>query len=810
MDVNFEDVLSKLNFSNPVSGEDLLQWILREVDPILFSNNIKDNMINPLLGQIKGLYEKIGKAADSITDGKIHVLAEPLRLNLLSKESSKERTKIRNSIEPIAGKLAVLYDKVGKEADSNIADRSKAMADPLGILDVRKEYKKKVKSVLSKAFSGLKPESVEKVSEKVSEEPEKRETKSSKKVSEESKNGKEGEKYSEQKSLVEKNGIDLSDDALASLTKIGNSAILGIVSGLGGVLEKVKSSKDSEGGNKNSKDPDWLGGLMGKIAGTLLLGGLAVTLVSAFWKDHIKPWLEEKIGFKLDFMDKFKGIFEGLAKWFTLGTLGSGGLALKIGGQIFETAGELGEKMIGGVFKAILGEGAEKGLSAGAVKLLSGATVKKIFGKALGGIGKAALKGIPIIGALISLGFAVDNFMNGNYIQGSLDLLNGAVGLIPGVGIPLSLGVSALQIFLEAKTMDLEGSEKNSAQAKILGSGLSSIMSGLWVVLRKAPIIEWFVGFGEGVNKLFTGDIKGGLNQLIDVPLIGGIVAPIVALWDNIEFDKNGNIAGFNFAGFYKEIKLKMLRNIISMIPSVFGIRYKVAEMMGIGGEFKQDEWNIDHADQAKANQMALEGAKGTNVEGSKEREENEVKRLEKLIDDTKKESKENDEGWTINIAGKYMKRSQLDDQLTYLNSQLEQNKKLIETEKNKSLKTINDGFIPSTFGNSYQEGLSVFDSMNNTEYSLAPEDNVLAFKSEGVFDKTLTDIKFGVVEMGKKLADLGKVLLENQSSTSNSMNVTNNSTSDKGSMVMSGKRDPIFDARADYWRKFPNERAFI
>ena len=71
MDVNFEDLLSKFNFSEPISGEDLLKYILGQVDPIIFSNNIKDNMINPLLGKIKGLYDTIGKSTDDIKNNKV-------------------------------------------------------------------------------------------------------------------------------------------------------------------------------------------------------------------------------------------------------------------------------------------------------------------------------------------------------------------------------------------------------------------------------------------------------------------------------------------------------------------------------------------------------------------------------------------------------------------------------------------------------------------------------------------------------------------------------------------------------------------
>lgn len=797
MDVNFDDLLSRLNFSDPINGEDLLKWILGEVDPIIFSNNIRDNMINPLLDQITNLYEKIGNVAKETANDKSAVkrFSEPLGLTLIHKEFSKDRTKIRKLISPVIDKLGKLYETVGKNLDTNIKQRSQAMADPLGILDVRKDYKTKIHSVLGKVFNNLKSKNVEEAADKV--------------LPESSKNA-ESSKGLEQKSLIDKNTVTLSDESIAAISQIGKSVSSKTLEGLKGFLKNSKSGEiPSASFDKDSKS----GGLWAALSGILLTGGLAITAVAVFWKDHIKPWLQEKLGTSFDFVDKFKGILEGISKWFVLGGIGAGGMALKIGGHIFETAGQIGEKMIEGVFKTILGEGAEKGLGVGAIKILSGSTIKKILGKSLGGFGKAALKGIPIIGSLISLGFAIDNFMNGNYVQGSLDLLNGAVGLIPGIGIPLSLGVSALQIFLEAKTLSSEGSEKNSTQAKLLATGIGGIFKSLWSVLKKAPIFEWMVGLGEGVYKLSTGDFKGGLNRLLDVPMIGSIFAPISALFDNIEYDNSGKISGIDMKGFYKDVKTKMLKSFLSIVPTAFGMRYKLAELLGVGEEYKQDEWETNNADSALINQKVLKGAKTTPYsENTVSEKEEIIKALEKQIFDTKKLLEDNEKRSfeLLNFAGKDMKRSELEQDLGYLRSQLEQNKKLLEVERNKSPKekSANDLFSPAS--NTLSLGSkTLYDPVTNTNTTLAPDDNVLAYKTDGVFDKTLTDIKNVVVTVGKKISELSQVI-STQSPSMNSVSVSNTSTSGGGDITMSGKRDPIFDARTDYWRRYPNERAFI
>ena len=156
------------------------------------------------------------------------------------------------------------------------------------------------------------------------------------------------------------------------------------------------------------------------------------------------------------------------------------------------------------------------------------------------------------------------------------------------------------------------------------------------------------------------------------------------------------------------------------------------------------------------------------------------------------------------------MKRDELDKTLGFLNSQLEFQKKLAESEKDKNPKEekANDFFSPAS--NDFSFGSkTIYDPSTNTQTSLAPEDNVLAYKSGGAFDKTLNDIKNVVISMGKKISELNGSL-SNQPSSINSVNVNNSSSSGGGNGSMSGKRDPIFDVRADYWRKYPNERAFI
>ena len=800
MDVNFEELLSKLNFSDPINGEDLLKWILGEVDPILFSNNIRDNMINPLLEQIKGLYDKIGKTAKETESNKAAVgrLSEPLGLTLVYKESSKQRKKVRDSIAPIAEKLAVLYDDVGKEIDSNTKDRSKAMADPLGILDVRKEYKRKVKGVLSKAFDGLKPKNVEEASEKNYTEDTAKKDKTDKK------------KGAEQQTLADVTTINFSDEAILSLSKVGSAISSGIVSGMGDLLKTLKLGKggyDSDMMDKSMDKSSGLAGFLGKLAGFLLIGGAAVTVITMFWKSHIKPWLEEKIGIKLDFMDKFKGIFEGLGKWMTLGGMGAGGLALKIMGTIYESIGSFFEKNIGKAFSALLGEGAEKGAMAGGVKLFSGATLSKILGKTLGGLSKAVLKGIPIIGSLFSFWFAYDSFKEGDTIGGFINIASGLANLLnfvlPGIGTGLSLGIDVLGAILDVKAGDGTTEQKQERKSAMLKDWGKSLLN----ILKKIPFIDTIINIGEAFYKIFSGDVKGGLDQLNMTP-VGMMLSPFMALFDNIEKDSS-SATGYKLdtRGFMKDMKKRTLKSILSWFPEMFGVRKKIAEAMGIdyNETIPVDDFNKISKIPVQTFQPVVPPEKAE----EKKAEEKPLSHYEQMLKDKADEEQLDKE--ILAMKADISKRlSGIGDSERKIKENFENDKKFTEF-LGKRKQSGSNKFIPSASTKKVDDlsidSKSVYDPSSNIEYSLAPEDNILAYKSDGVFDKTLKDIKNVVIDMGKKINELNAAL-SNQMPSMNSVNVNNTSNGGGGgSMVMSGKRDPIFDHRADYWRKFPADR---
>jgi hypothetical protein len=336
----------------------------------------------------------------------------------------------------------------------------------------------------------------------------------------------------------------------------------------------------------NTKQDGFLG-MIGKI---LAIGGIATILVTAFW-DKIKPWLENALGTKLDFLDKFEGLAEGIGKFFTMG-----GLKISIGGilstvgKAFTSFGELIESVLKGAINMILpasGEIAEGGAQAAAK---SGGLFKSLLPKIAGGlfkgVGMVALKGIPVIGGLISLYFAVDRFQKSDYIGGVIDLVGGLANFIPWAGIPLSLGLAGLNAFLDYKSDGVGGEAGQDAKKVALGG----IFTGLGNMLMKVPFIASLVNGITGTWDFITGILSGdiatlqiGINGMKNIPLFG----PIASFFENIlaaGTPANANTGSrFSATTLMENIKKKVGKTILGWFSWLPSWLYKdIADFMGI------------------------------------------------------------------------------------------------------------------------------------------------------------------------------------------------------------------------------------
>lgn len=151
-----------------------------------------------------------------------------------------------------------------------------------------------------------------------------------------------------------------------------------------------------------------------------------------------------------------------------------------------------GATLILGGLAALVGGFMTQGPAKGTLELIGkaglqgGLTIvaKKLFTKSL----EKVLTKIPIIGSLISFGFAIQRFMNGDTMGGFLSLAAGLVNLIPGVGFVLGIGIDVLQTILDAKAggSSAEASAKKTSILLDWAKGLGSL---IWKGLRYLPVI---------------------------------------------------------------------------------------------------------------------------------------------------------------------------------------------------------------------------------------------------------------------------------------------------------------------------------
>jgi hypothetical protein len=137
---------------------------------------------------------------------------------------------------------------------------------------------------------------------------------------------------------------------------------------------------------------------------------------------------------------------------------------------------------------------------------------KGIFTKMLGGLVKFLtpfLKKLPLIGTVISFGFAYTRFKSGDTIGGIIDILSGVASIFPGVGTAIAIGLDVLNAFLDFKT---GGATKETSKKK------TNIFKDIW-----SKIKDWLSKQGENwpvigpairsYRAFKSGNILEGLKQ---------------------------------------------------------------------------------------------------------------------------------------------------------------------------------------------------------------------------------------------------------------------------------------------------------
>lgn len=495
------------------------------------------------------------------------------------------------------------------------------------------------------------------------------------------------------------------------------------------------------------------GSLLGTLAKLLLAGGLAAVLLSMFWGSHIKPWLEKKFNIDLSFFDKFEGIVEGIAKFFSVSglKLALGGIPA-LAGKMFTTFGELLEGGIKAIFSMGFGDDAAKA----GVKASPGLFAKilpKLAGGIFKGTGLLAAKAIPGIGALISFYFAYDRYEKGDYVGALIDVANGIVGFIPGVGTALSVGLSLLNAFLDYKTQGEGKSPEEIQQGKL--NILKDWGTAIYNTLKEVPFISSLMKMGDGIYGLIGGlssnnpqDVLKSLNLLKETPLsfISNALLPIM------EATVSTDASGARKINFDK-MKQMIGKQVLNWFPD--WMRGFAAEVFGIEDDVKQQppqpiQTQTQPQQQPQTQQQPQQQpTPKTRAQAAAERDQ--------------------------------------------------KNKPETFNEIPQNFVPINDGLL--------EPNQPIQMKLGNTTYETAPNDSVLAFKSGGVLDLALKDISLAISDINKNINNLSRNILLVSSEKNNNPSVVNvnNSTVNSGSnaskeYLFGNQRDGIFDERSKWW----------
>jgi hypothetical protein len=266
---------------------------------------------------------------------------------------------------------------------------------------------------------------------------------------------------------------------------------------------------------------------MGLLGGgiALLLGGLAA-LVAGLMTD---------------------GPFKGILKILSKAGIGGGIKLLQIAAKVFigglksvimapinllkSAAKSIGKIFGKGAYKAILKP----------IRAISG-----LFTKMLGGLVKFAtplLKKIPLIGTIISWGFAYTRFKSGDVVGGIIDVLSGIASIFPGVGTAIAVGLDVLNAFLDFK----KGGASEKANEKKEG-WFSSMWKGFknWIVnsATKWPILGPLV---KSFQEFRRGNYLKGLKQL-------AYVVPLFETIGAMLGDKETTPAAQGMGNFLKKV----------------------------------------------------------------------------------------------------------------------------------------------------------------------------------------------------------------------------------------------------------------
>lgn len=701
-------------------------------------------------------------------------------------------------VTPTFNKAKDYYSKVEKKIEDTNGKKEiiDQYSDPLGIIELRKEYKKKTEEILKKNLDNLNlnPNISSTTPNKLA------------------------NQFAEQQTLTQKTPeVSLTDETIKQLG--------GVLSGINEQNIKRFGRTTVKGEENSSGD-----GLLGTLASLLIAGGIGAMLISSFWDKHIKPWLEEKVGIKLDVFDRFEGIVEGIGKFFTMGGLKiGGGWLFNLVGKAFTTFGDLLEGGLKSIFKLGFGDDVVKAGAAAAPAAWK-TLIPRIAGGLFKGMGAVAFKSIPIIGSLISFYYAWDRFDKGDNIAGIIDLVGGISNLLvftplAPLALPLSIGASALNAFLDynagrGATME----QKQNIKMDWINKMTESI-SNIPIIGGMISSMVGFVEFGAGIVGGNMSAVKGGLLKMTKFPLFGVFPSVVLSLLEASTNSKN-EFVGLDFNKFISKFRQDTLKTVLSWFPTWFNMRNQIAEFMGIklDGEYADSpSIQVEETPEQLRRMAEIEQRQKQSV-GTPYEKSSKMGKESLKVDDAKmkelttrlnnKKNELNDLLKKINSSN-FAPDKEDNDKIDRLKSDInglervisrvEETKKQSNPKETPIVKERQDfsfkSLMTSTEGNSI-----LFDKNTNTANVLHPDDNVLTYKTGGVFDTALKELTLLVQSINKGIYKIPESLENNKSKPSN-VSVVNNSGGSNGNMldvILSGTRpDSIYNFRRSIQGEF-------
>jgi hypothetical protein len=178
------------------------------------------------------------------------------------------------------------------------------------------------------------------------------------------------------------------------------------------------------------------------------------------------------------------------------------------------------------------------------------------------------LKFIPILGGLISFGFAISRFRKGDWIGGMIDVVSGILGMVPPgpwsfVTVPLAIGLSVLNAILDAKSGGATG-KQTGAKTDMLKRWAAAFFSFIY----KIPPLSYIYNLAQGIIQGVQGNWKASANHLMyAIPIVGSVLE-----WFSIGGfkDPEGEPIKGDRQGFFNKAiewmtKLPPLRGLISL-----------------------------------------------------------------------------------------------------------------------------------------------------------------------------------------------------------------------------------------------------